>query len=295
MQPDSRQQTVIPFFIFSDARSGSNLLARLLVDRYAVAVPPESRFLPDVLEKKFSRVRLVKVLQLIGILSGDRKFKDWELQTVPLFLALMSGRLTGSADMVAVLMRQYAGKINIPASGPLYFGFKKGSYQWHADSIIAAYPEAKILYLVRDGRAVFASKKRSRHSETGEPFETDAARAAQQWMRCMENMARLCARYPDRVRPVYYEALLADPETIIAGIGTFLGIEERAHEHTITYSVPERYAALHGNVHNDIMDTRADAWREELSPAEVATYEQAAGRMLAAQGYVLVSGEQGGD
>jgi len=54
-----------------------------------------------------------------------------------------------------------------------------------------------------------------------------------------------------------------------------------------TFQVHERYSHLHPNVGKPPQYSRINAWREELSPDEVRTFERIAGRVLEKKGYEL--------
>jgi hypothetical protein len=93
----------------------------------------------------------------------------------------------------------------------------------HLDHLWAAFPEAKVLHIVRDPLAVFASQKRLQEQAFGSFAAPRAVlrdlaasyRAALRWSR----------RTPDRHHLLRYEDLTAAREEVMARVAEFLGIE----------------------------------------------------------------------
>jgi hypothetical protein len=64
-------------------------------------------------------------------------------------------------------------------------------------------------------------------------------------------------------------------------------IAEMLAPHSSTY-VPEYVASLHQNVGRSPLINRVDAWKNELTAAEVRAFEQVAGDILVKKGYELM-------
>lgn len=278
--------TDAPFFIFFDSRSGSSFLARLLVDRAGAVISPEANFVPRVLRKKFSRLRFRRTREFAEILEADDKFRDWKIDMRRFHLYLVKAKARTKTDYVNAIVEFYLMEAGYAPSYLRKFGFKKGHYQYHHHAISEVYPEAKFICVIRDGRAVFNSKRKSIYSKTGQPFETEPEEAARKWVRCVENFETLLREYPDRTRLVRYEDLIADSESEIQKLADFIGLKvKEIPGGGYQYEVPSRYGSLHENVDIDPIRAKIDQWRDELPAADQRKFEAMAGEKLTAFGY----------
>jgi len=156
---------------------------------------------------------------------------------------------------------------------------------------LAAYPEAKAVHVVRDGRDVVCSLLERGWLSSGragaddarlaygsgarfwvepervEEFErlSDAGRAAWAWRRYV-----LAARArPERTIEVRYEEIAADPDAVATRVAAFLHTE------------PELIARGFREVHN----RSVGRWRRELDEVQLAEIEREAGGLLRELGY----------
>ena len=167
-------------------------------------------------------------------------------------------------------------------------GFKKGNYINHYQSLSQIFPDAKFVIMLRDGRAVFNSQRSSVYSQTGKPFETDVARAAETWRSFVVKSREVTKHFGDSTITVNYESVVADPEAAVSEVIQFLGLKQRsADAGTHSYEVADRYGELHRNIHSGPLSQRATAWSEELSVDEIREFETIAGDELASCGYSL--------
>jgi hypothetical protein len=157
---------------------------------------------------------------------------------------------------------------------------------------LRAYPGAKVVHMVRDGRDVvcslleqgWLSAGRRGEDDAGlgfgahsrfwvEPERTtefaeasDAARAAWAWRRYV-SAARTAT---DRALELRYEDVAADSRAAASRLAPFLGVDE------------EQLAAALSTAH----DRSAGRWRRDLSPEQLADVEREAGDLLRELGYV---------
>jgi hypothetical protein len=144
---------------------------------------------------------------------------------------------------------------------------------------------------MRDGRAVFSSKKKAIALHTGQPFETDPVPAAKRWIRAARGFEKLQKKYPDRCLGVTYEELITDPDSVLTSIFRFLNLADQTV--SIRYGdddwVPDRYNQIHSNVRKPPQTSRITAWQQELSVEEIQRYEGVAGFELRKYGYKLLN------
>jgi hypothetical protein len=125
------------------------------------------------------------------------------------------GRLLAYAYLFALLHRRYAERL-----GKTRWGDQTESVENYTEEILATFPAARIIHLLRDPRdwyeAIVARDGR-RPGRLGD--------AAERWLRSAELAWRYERRYPDRYRVVRYEAMVAKPEETLREVGVFLGLE----------------------------------------------------------------------
>jgi hypothetical protein len=141
----------------------------------------------------------------------------------------------------------------------------------------------KIIRLVRDGRAVTVSTM-------GHGFKRDSRRetvagAALSWRKNNEAAERILAETPaPQWMFVKYEELCQAPEQTLRGICKFLGMDSQ----NIVLDFRSREQHILGNEMRlkSGSDIRLDErWRKELSPEDLATFDEVAGDLNRKYGY----------
>jgi Sulfotransferase family len=163
-----------------------------------------------------------------------------------------------------------------------------------AEGLVDAFPDARIVQIIRDGRAVCAAMLSDPEelawfrkgvanvdTEFPSPFygvETEedrlawqklspAGRCAMRWRGAVHKMARLRNSLgPEQLTTLRYEQLVAEPKAVTRALSDFVDAEVEKIE------IPSRLK-------------EADAWRRLLSPAQLAEIEKVAGQQLRRVGY----------
>ncbi|HEU4977501.1 MAG TPA: sulfotransferase [Solirubrobacteraceae bacterium] len=159
-------------------------------------------------------------------------------------------------------------------------------------SVLAAYPDARALHVLRDGRDVvcsliergWLSAERGGGDDAGRPYgnhprfwveperrdefrdASEATRAAWAWRRYVEAVRSV----GERTVELRYEHFTADPHGAAASVAPELGIDV------------DRFAAALGRAHSDSVGR----WRRELGDEQVADVEREAGALLRELGYL---------
>jgi hypothetical protein len=278
--------TYDPFFILYDARSGSTFLANQLMHRYRVAITPETEFVPLLIEYYSSMTVGTdrELAQAIEISFWDPKFSDLGLDKGALADALRKNLPLSLSAFIFRILAIY-GERNVPDA--TRYGIKKGSYVYQLASLRRLFPHAQFICIIRDGRAVFHSKKHSRYSRTHRPFTTDPSEAAETWKERVALMRKL-EQSCDQCFVIRYEELIVDTERCVRAIADFLGVDQCRDRHG-AYLVSERYGVdLHRNADREPLRQRLNAWANGLSRQEIQAYELVAGAELEQEGYSLV-------
>lgn len=261
-------------------RSGSTFLARLLSEYEDVAVSLEAQFDDGIV--RASR-RIANDADLEGVLAElavDPKFSGWGVDSVALKarLAPAGFPISYPAFLRAALMEALGDDARVHL-------YKNGRYLEQPETFRRQFPDAKMIFVLRDPRAVFASQKRSLDSRTGDPMSSQPAFTARWFRRMVETLDRL----PDApwLCVVRYEDLLSRPDDECGRVLDFLGASRRRRAEGTEYAdrIPEAQRHLHEKVGGVADPKRVEAWRTELDAAEIAAIDAVAGPALARVGY----------
>ncbi|HMH92500.1 MAG TPA: sulfotransferase [Streptosporangiaceae bacterium] len=164
-----------------------------------------------------------------------------------------------------------------------------------AETVVDAFPDARIVQLIRDGRDVtaammgdaqalgfFRRAMASAKSEFPNPFfgiETEqdlaawpglspAGKSAMRWLGSVRKMARLRSSLPaEQLTTLRYEQLVRHPAASFGAVSQFIDADVR----------PVRVSRAQA--------LEPGAWRRLLSPAQLAEFEKVAGQELRRVGY----------
>lgn len=280
-----------PFFIVYDSRSGSTFFANLLVKTANVAIPPESSFITDIClnYKKESIDNKQDFEEVMKLMYNDAKFSDWNIETKEIE-SFMNGELPiHIRNFILSICTIYKNK---NFSNANMFGLKHGTYLTHYQKIKKIFPSSKYIGIVRDGRAVFNSKKSSTYSVTGQPFETNPHRAAVEWCRIMSLLIEFKEKYPKETLILNYEKVINNIDETINMLCDFLDVPINVNsENHQKYEIPKRYGNIHKNVKKEPIISRITAWKQSLSADEIYAFESVAYHHLLLAEYELVNNQ----
>jgi len=274
-----------PILIVGQQRSGTTLLTAMLSAHPAIAIAPETGFL-----NQWWTIR-----HWYGDISVPKRFEEfWADFTT-------QGRFSHSGVDPVALRARIAGEdtVDYPTVYSCYlkeYARRVGKARWgnkvpfrHAGRLLAWYPNARIVYLVRDPRAVFASMLKVPWGSKG------VARQARLWRRTIESLREL--RDDPRVTWVQYERLVGEPEAELSRICAAIGEEytsEMIHGRSKESSpVVNREGWAKGHldkaIEKPVLTESVDKWRQELSPFQVAAIEHVLRREMAEFGYTQIT------
>ena len=157
----------------------------------------------------------------------------------------------------------------------------------HVETILDWFPDARIVWILRDGRACVASLRKVPWASS------NPTRLAADWVRNMAFAEAAEARAGASLLRVRFEALTADPVAEMDRIQDFLGLprSEAVHDHTREVDTVKAFErGWKENVGKPIIATRAEAWRDELTPAIRRTLAGIMDPTLARLGYAPEAG-----
>jgi hypothetical protein len=171
----------------------------------------------------------------------------------------------------------------------------KGNDVYGIFEMARAMPRARFVFIIRDPRATVASMQ-GQVVRSREEIGLDGTRltalvtSSIYWRHLTQTFLQLAARYPDRVKFVYYEDFVRDAsETINSAIE--FGAGERMSSTTLDAALAEyKFKTKHDkSTTGSGIDTRPlERWREMLSDAEVKIVAAITGRTARKLGYDIV-------
>jgi hypothetical protein len=282
-QGGSERRTDAPIFIIGTERSGSNLVRLILNAHSEIAAPHPPHFVAYFwhLEKYY------------GDLSIDANFEH----LLEDLLVHVRGHIHPwpFIPSLADLRRQTQWRDLFAASYAFYdrYAAESGKRIWsckstfmidHCDRILAHYPDAKLIWLVRDPRDVALSSMTSVFNPY-HPYYT-----ARLWRKQQERGLKLETELPaSTIRRLHYEDLVCDPARTVADICRFVRV---AFEQPMLkyFDTPDARtsSALSRDWRNNsrpILGANAGKFISGLSPAEIAIVEGATAPVMQVLGY----------
>ena len=264
-----------PIFVIGHPRSGTTLLASMLGRHPDVASTPETLYL---LQGRF---------QLAPAIATGPGAVAARIHRTPL-RRLARDRARLEADLAAAAPLSEAKVFGVllasftRASGASRVVEKTPMHLRHVETILDWFPDARIVWILRDGRACVASLRKVPWASS------NPTRLAADWVRNMAFAEAAEARAGASLLRVRFEALTADPVAEMDRIQDFLGLprSEAVHDHTRKVDTVKAFErGWKENVGKPIIGTRAEAWRDELTPAIRRTLAGIMDPTLARLGY----------
>jgi hypothetical protein len=268
-------------FVVGAGRSGTTLLRAILDSHPSLAVAHESHFFGEMLQarRRYETAGTLNTQAFLEHLSRGAWLERHELSLADLDEELARHPAANVPDAIRRVFQAYA-----QARGKPLYGNKTPDHVLHIEQIAAAFPEARFIHIVRDGRDVALSlvDKGWGPQNVGE--------AALYWSRHVQagrhaGAALASGRYVE----VSYETLVDSPEPTVSGLCDFLDLDmdermlryyERADEIVAAAKQPTIHSGISLPPTLGLRD-----WRTTMSRSDVAVFEALAGDTLADFGY----------
>jgi hypothetical protein len=140
------------------------------------------------------------------------------------------------------------------------------------EAFFADYPDGKLVSIIRDPRAWYASARLQRRRDA------DVDAAVERWRRSAERTLEAVERYGDRVVTLTFEQLVTDTEATMLGLAGRIGISASPVLHVPTFNGrPIRANSADPVDRHGVLAERVDAYREVLDASTVTRIEELAG------------------
>ncbi len=267
-----------PVFIGGCGRSGTTMLGAMLGTHPDCLATPESKFIHSARRSCTSNTGEIDARAALEHITAHWNFKIWDVDVDTAKVLDESIRYTFT-DVITWLVQQYGIKVGKPQPH-IWVDHTPNSVR-HAATLFELFPNAKMIHLVRDGRANAASVMKLDWGPN------TIAAAANWWVtKVTHGLVAESLFGQSRVKRIRYETLVRKPEETLRQICTFLGIEYRQEMVTSTgFQTPWYTSAQHSLVGSAPQQERLDAWRKELRPRQIEIFESIAAHFLRALGY----------
>lgn len=269
-----------PIFIGGVERSGTSLLYALLASHPNIAMTRRTNLWPFFYQQ-FGDIN--KRENLDRCLSMMKQYRRLRIMN-PDYERIEQQLRQSSADYIklfTLIWDQYAEKLGKPR-----WGDKSLNTERYADVIFRAYPNARILHIVRDPRDRYASAlKRWKVIRGG------VGSGAGMWLESVRIGYRNMRKYPGQYRFVRYESLAAEPEKLMREICEFIG--EKYDPVMLSMRGAEAFRDDGGNSSfeqhepGSISTRSVGRYRKYLTSRWIAFIQAVAGREMKALDYPL--------
>lgn len=277
-----------PIFIMSSERSGSNLVRKMLGAHSQTSAPPPlhlwghlSNNLPHYgsLAGPQNFENLVADAILMTDVPGSHLNWDCKISAAEVLERVRVRNITG---LVGALYEVYALK-----EGKTYWVCKENNLFDHAARIIHVFPNARFIYLCRDGRDYACSVKKVPTHDQHIYYIAKEWRDEQQ--KCIEVFQDLVDS--GTIMLLRYEDLISNPENKLQELCKFLDLKyEKGMIQFYSDSKTKEEAektVFWKNLASPVMSGNMAKFRIELSQREIALFEHVASDMLEVLGYPL--------
>jgi hypothetical protein len=186
-----------------------------------------------------------------------------------------------------VVLRAYAHRYRKPIIGE-----KTPAHVRWAGTLLTWYPDARVIHMVRDPRAVYRSECKRRTADAASfPYRWLVKvptllrgfillEVVWAWADAVSHHRTWSRRYPRTYRRVRFEDLIHDPQGEVERLCAFLGV---AFEPAM---LDQKVVSKGDRLGEAGFDAgAADRWRASVSPREVAWFGRLLGRRLTEMGY----------
>lgn len=261
-------------FIGGCDRSGTTMLGSMLGAYPGYLCTPESYFKFELFSH-FERHKAEIETFRDWLLSGNR-LSNWGVNLREVEITAIRPSIE---SLLGHVLRCYGQKVG-KAQFDVWIDHSPANISY-ADQLFELYPNAKIVHIVRDGRAVAASLLKVDWGPNS------ILEAAQFW--CRRIAAGLAAELKwgaHKVIRIYYEDLLRNPEATLRELCERADLRYCPSMPSGAGFKPEgNRSYLHSLVGQAPSKERINAWNQILSPREIELFEWSAREMLTYLGY----------
>ncbi|TXS89900.1 sulfotransferase [Parahaliea maris] len=238
-------------FITGYPRSGTTLLANQLNRLHSVVVGPESQYFRSAY-KRLKKARSGR--QFLAVLLEDSRLRDFGLSDEEMLEAVRSSGFDRDRFLHGFLAMHAA---SAGLASPARLLEKSPGHILYTRQILACYPEASFIYLVKDPRDVVNSNLKV------DWIHSNVAKHCAAWNMYNDAFIRLHRQFPGRVHLLRFEDLVTEQHLQLRKLCQFLDIPYRLDEDKQSTAVPDWEAEWKAEAAGDIDPGKAYLWQRE--------------------------------
>jgi len=274
--------TAPPVFILGSPRSGTTLLSHLLLSAGGFAVVRSELHAMNIVGPRYGGLKREADREALIEAWVDTEVHRRTGVSDERLAELIRSDVRSAADFLGAVMGEVC-----TIQGALRWSDCTPENVAYIDLLVEAFPEARFLHVVRDGRDVAASiakRGMANPAERDEGRELEVAAALWEWF--VKAGQRGCEAFADRSMEVRYEALVKDRGGTLAQIAEFLEheIDLARIEEVALGSVTKPNTSFEEDLEEGSFQP-VERWRRSLSKEELAKVEALVGEKLAELGY----------
>jgi hypothetical protein len=260
-----------PIFIVGMPRSGTTLLSKILSSHSNICIAPESHFL-NYWMQRFSFTSIQEdsgFEEFWQAFIHSERFSYFEIDSTQLFSVVKFASEDRAQLFFSTLLKQFSKK-----EKKSRWGEKTPAHYAYIDKLLEWYPNARILYVVRDPRAVAASMKNV-------PWGGNRVIAySTRWKDSIKHLKKWVCDY--RVLKVQYEHFVINPEKYLRQICSFIGEDfqsqlltsDKLYNDSTAKLYSSEWAISHVFLASQSINTdNLEKWKKNLSENEIALIE----------------------
>lgn len=269
-----------PVFVAGLERTGTSLMYALLASHPAIAMTRRTNLWTHFYAQYGDLSIAANFERCLSTMLRYRRIIKLELDADRLRRDFAASRDKTYARLFELIELQHAHRMGRPR-----WGDKSLHTERWADRIMAAYPGARIIHMIRDPRDRYAS------SQTRWVRRGGIGAGTAEWLASARLAERNRDAYPDRYRIVRYEALVAEPERSVREICDFIG--EPFVRAMLKMGDAGRFTETGGNssygtrFDGAITSSSVGRYRTVLSPTQIAFVQLVAGETMQRLQYEL--------
>ena len=261
--PIATELSNVPFFAFGSGRNGSTLFNRMLNQHSELYAPPEQYFLGTLIAR-FKLLNHLPWAVLVDLLSKhvrEAEKSDWcSITKIDWSDILSWGVEKRSLQELIVYLYQSED----PDQKRIWGDTTHLNYHYIPE-IYSVFPNAKFIFMIRDGRAVVHSfmKAGSIMGDRSNPVV-----AAKQWMKTIKVYEELKSQASLMV--LKYEDLVEDPKSELERVCEHLGVSYEDHMLQFYNHVPNADVFkldIHKGLYRPVFSDSLSKWEDELPRA----------------------------
>lgn len=264
-----------PIFVGGASRSGKTLMRWMLSSHSRIAVSRRTEMWPRFYARFGDLASPENLDRCLGAMLARPQIASLVTDPDRLRRDFAEGEPT-YGRLFALVHEQYAARCRKPR-----WGDQTGLIERFADALMLAYPDARIIHMVRDPRdrheAVVGTRRAHRAGALG--------RSTGSWLLSAGLARRNAARSPGAYRIVRYENLVDQPEETLRALCAFLG--EAFEPAMLRLDGVRRYDRERAEAADGtpISTAHVGRYRERMSRPDLAFIQAVAGGEMVRQGY----------